>query len=187
MWPSQTYISARGSGAAVNVYLLWEAYGEKEAKIKGDFLSKLAGFGHAQAHSADIFVPQDGAEDFVAGELRSVYEARWWDLQDHLPAFLIIDKPLKLFDPSKEVGVLLEIPKGILNGSVDPNSFFSRLQSSINQVSLAASEHKNGVGFLRRAYDSLEIKPQFFGVSADLKKMAIEPFIKAMLRPKKKR
>lgn len=172
MWPSQTYLSALGSGAGIKIYLLWEDYTNDEVSQKNRFIDALSRFAHAQGHNADIFIPLAGAEDHITRELATVYEKRWWDLKDHLPAFLVLDKLLRDFDPRRDAGVLLTIPENAISEQEECSKFLKGLEREMAKIAKAAQgKNLSSVRVLQAIYDAADLKFTIFGSGVDFKKL----------------
>ena len=168
MHVTQTYVSARGTGAPINIYLLWITNSEEDARERDAFSDRLRSYGQGLGGQADIFAPLGNAGDFISAELRSVYEKRWWDLENDLPAFLILDKRLKDFDPNRESGVLVPIPQGHLS----PEAFralLEKLDKIVAEIALGQRSPETWRDVFKRIYESTEIKIGLWGVQLDLK------------------
>jgi hypothetical protein len=167
---TQTYMGKYGD-SGLFVYYLFEDYVLDQKTLTERVQHALDDLGADYLDDVDLFRPNERYAGDIAAEVRKI-EPVWRYCRTKLPGFLVSYKPLAKVDPTDDTVLFFSIKdrdEGEALQAVE--KIRAIVVDQIRRPPVASVEVESGYGFVARVFEALEIKPGFFGVSIDLKRL----------------
>lgn len=174
MWITHSYLGTTRHGTKCLFFLLFEDYIEAQSGLSAQLESELERFARNLGDAGALVRPFAGD---VATAMTSIRDKHWphetIELLQNTPAILMIDRDFDDFDPRYHPWVLLHFER---HSNQDATQFHFLLQKITESVT---SENSDPIAIVRKALEiqelrdaaeCLELKPEVFGISLDLKK-----------------
>ena len=171
----QTYIGCPDPEAQLFVYYIWEDYKEQKDVPKA-VMDRLASAGRRFGKDVLLVAPVPGDQDAIRSEIaKEKSAALWWEIGPFTPGLLLTPKPLTEFEPEEDESIFFSLA-GTESANDDViEAVFITLRKECERR-LARTNGSLDDGILRVIYDSIELKPNFFGIGINLK-----PVIKRLI------
>ena len=167
---TQTYLGTYGD-SGLFVYYLFEDYALDQKSLTERVQHALDDLGADYMNEVDLFRPNDRFAGDIAAEVRELGPV-WNYCHAKLPGFLVSYKPLVDVDPTDDNVLFFSIKD---RDEVEALQVVDKIRAivvdQIRRPHIEGEEVESGPGFVARFVEALEIKPGFFGVSIDLKRL----------------
>ena len=173
MWAAQTYLGAHVSQARYFMYLLAEDYVSEQMEFHKSVIENCRRLGRRTGKESAIFVPDDGAEDRIAAELRYAFEEHLMrPINGKTPGILFLDKNLPDLNPAEDRWVFLSL-RPFIGGTAREGlaELFTQLESAISNSEdllsdIIGSKWKT---FWNGLKDRFMFEPNFYGIGINAK------------------
>ena len=168
---TQTYLGQYGD-SGLFVYYLFEDYALDQKSLTERVQHALDDLGADYMNDIDLFRPNERFAGHIATEVRQLRPI-WRYCRTRLPGFLVSYKPLVKVDPVDDTVVFFSIKDRNESEALEVvKKIRTIVVDQIRRPSTVGVEVERDPDFVARVFDALEIKPGFFGVSIDLKRLA---------------
>lgn len=167
---TQTYLGTYGD-SGLFVYYLYEDYALDQKALTERVQHALDDLGADYMKEVDLFRPNERFAGDIATEVRELRPV-WSYCHNELPGFLVSYKPLVEIDPTDDTVLFFSIKDRDEEYALQVvNKIRAIVVDQIRRPPPDGEVVERGPGFVARVFESLEIKPGFFGVSIDLKRL----------------
>lgn len=167
---TQTYLGRHGD-SGLFVYYLFEDYVFDQKSLTERVQHALDDLGADYMNEIDLFRPNERFAGDIAAEVRALPPV-WQYCHGKLPGFLVTYAPLSEIDPTNDTVVFFSIKDRTEEEALEVVAKIRAIVvDQIRRPPQVGDPIEKGNGFIARFSDALEIKPGFFGVSIDLRRL----------------
>lgn len=170
MHVTQTYLGSSGS-SGLHCYYLFEDYNIEQQALTKRVQEALDDLGADYMKEIDLYRPNERFAGNVAREVREIRPI-WNYVAGKMPGFLVTYKPLVTIDPTRDSVIFFSIQG---KNEDDALAVVQRIrtltQENFYNDNAKELPRDDKPSFRSKFMEALEIKPRFYGVALDLKKL----------------